>query len=103
MGIVALAFLAAKAAWVGAVTMTSTWRDQFGCKVRQPFEFSFRISVVNDNVFSFDIAKLAQPLAQCFDPGRIEGRGGRDQNSYPWDFLRLLLRLGYNRNSKQHR
>ena len=27
--------------------------------------------------------KLAQPLAQCFDPGRNERRGRRGQNSYP--------------------
>ena len=75
--------------------MTSTLRpDQFGCKVRQPFEFPFCISVLNDNVFSFDIAKLAQPLAKCFDPGRKEGRGGRDQNSYPGN-SRRLLRLGH--------
>ena len=81
--------------------MTSTLRlDQFGCKVRQPFEFPFRISVLNDNVFSFDIAKLAQPLAQCFDPGRIEGRGGRDQNSYPGN-SRRLLRLGHSRTERE--
>ena len=28
--------------------------DQFGCKVRQPIESPFCISVLNDNVFSFD-------------------------------------------------
>jgi hypothetical protein len=93
MGIVALAFLAAKIAGPGGDDDVNFETDQFGCKVRQPFEFPFRISVLNDNVFPFDIAKLAQPLAQCFDPGRIGGRGGRDQNSYPGN-SRRLLRLG---------
>jgi len=36
---------------------------------------------------------LAQPLAKCFDPGRIQGRGGSDQNSYSGN-SRRLLRLG---------
>ena len=90
MGIVALAFLAAKIARAGGDDDVNFETDQFGCKVRQPFEFPFCISVLNDNVFSFDIAKLAQPLAKCFDPGRIEGRGGRDQNSYPGNSRRLL-------------
>ena len=77
MGIVALAFLAAKVALAGSGDDDVNFEtDQFGCKVRQPFAFPFRISILNDNVFSFDIAKLAQPLAKCFDPGRIEGRGG---------------------------
>ena len=95
MGIVALAFLAAKTAWLPDGDDDVNFEtDQFGCKVRQPFEFPFCISVLNDNVFSFDIAKLAQPLAQCFDPGRKGGRGGRDQNSYPGN-SRRLLRLSY--------
>ena len=95
MGIVALAFLAAKIARAGGDDDVNFETDQLGCKVRQPFEFPFCISVLNDNVFSFDIAKLAQPLAKCFDPGRKEGRGGRDQNSYPGN-SRRLLRLGHN-------
>ncbi len=94
MGIVALAFLAAKIAGAGGDDDVNFETDQLGCKVRQPFEFPFCISVLNDNVFSFDIAKLAQPLAKCFDPGRKEGRGGRDQNSYPGN-SRRLLRLGH--------
>ena len=72
MGIVALAFLAAKIARAGGDDDVNFETDQFGCKVRQPFEFPFCISVLNDNVFPFDIAKLAQPLAKCFDPGRNE-------------------------------
>ena len=40
-------------------------KDQFGCQIRQPFEFPFGISVLKDNVFLFDIAKLSQPLAKC--------------------------------------
>ena len=95
MGIVALAFLAAKrSAGAGGDDDVNFELDQFGCKVRQPFAFPFCISVLNDNVFSFDIAKLAQPLAKCFDPGRKEGRGGRAQNSYPGN-SRRLLRLGH--------
>src|SRR5204862_7116909 len=38
--------------------------DQFGGKVRQPVEFPFCISVLKENIFSFDIPKLAQPLAK---------------------------------------
>ena len=101
MGIVALAFLAAKIARAGGDDDVNFETDQFGCKVRQPFAFPFCISVLNDNVFSFDIAKLAQPLAKCFDPGRIEGRGGRDQNSYPGN-SRRLLRLGGEAKRKEH-
>ena len=93
MGIVALAFLAAKAVAAGGDDDINFETDQLGCKVRQPFEFPIRISVLNENVFSFDIAKLAQPLAQCFDPEQIGGRGARDQNSYPGN-SRRLLRLG---------
>ena len=43
--------------------------NQVGCKVRQPFEFPFCKSVLDDNIFPFDIAKLAQPLAECFETG----------------------------------
>ena len=60
------------------------------------------ISPLNYNVFPFDIAKLAQPLAKCFDPGRIAGRGGPDQNSYP-ENSRRLLRLGFHSISKLQR
>ena len=90
MGIVALAFLAAKHPGLRGDDDVNFETDQLGCKVRQPFELPFRISVLNDNVFPFDIAKLAQPLAKCFDPGRIEGRGGPEQNSYPGNSRRLL-------------
>ena len=90
MGIVALAFLAAKTAEL-TVTMTLNFEtDQLDCKLWQPFEFPFCISVLNDNVFPFDIAKLAQPLAKCFEPGRNVGRGGRGQKSYPGNSRRLL-------------
>jgi hypothetical protein len=34
-------------------------------------------------------------LAKGFDPGQIQGRGGRDQNSYP-ENPRRLLRLDRN-------
>ena len=81
MGIVALAFLAAKIARAGGDDDVNFETDQFGCKVRQPFEFPFRISVLNDNVFSFDVPKLAQPLAKCFDPGRI-GRTRRSGSEF---------------------
>ena len=86
MGIVALAFLAVETALTSGDNDVNSETDQLGCKVGQLFEFPFCISVLNDKVFSFDIAKLAQPLAKCFEPGRIEGRGGRDQNSYPGRF-----------------
>jgi hypothetical protein len=58
------------------------------------------MSVLDDNVFSFDIAKLAQPSAKCFDPGRKEGRGGPAQNSYPVN-ARRLLRLSERRSYQQ--
>ena len=87
MGIVALAFLAAKvAAGAGGDDDVNFETDQFGCKVRQPFAFPFCISVLNDNVLSFDIAKLAQPLAKCFDPGRMTDAEAAAQNSYPGEF-----------------
>ena len=81
MGIVAVAFLAAQNSPRGGGDDDVNFEtDQFGCKVRQPFEFPVCISVLNDNVFSFDIAKLAQPSAKCFDLGRLDGRvGGRSE------------------------
>src|SRR5215813_5099759 len=100
MGIVGLAFLAAKIAAGEKATMTSTFEtDQFGCKVRQPFAFPVCIAVLNDNVFFFDVPKLTQPLAKCFDPGRNVGCGGPGQNSYPGN-SRRLLRRGDHSNSK---
>ena len=100
MGIVGLAFLAAKIAAGEKATMTVNFEtNQFSCQVRQPFAFPFCISILNDNVFSFDIAKLTQPLAKCFDSWRNVGRGGPGQNSYPGN-SRRLLRRGDHSNSK---
>ena len=90
MGIVAVAFIAARISRADGNDDVNFETDQFGCKVRQPIESPFGISVLNDNVFSFDIPKLAQPLTKCCDPKRNERRGGRDQKSYPGNSRRLL-------------
>src|SRR5262249_8321938 len=55
-------------------------------------EFSVGRSPLNDDVFPFHVAKLAQTLPECLDAGRVSGKGGTTQVSNRGD-LRRRLRL----------
>ena len=100
MGIVIVAFLAARVGIGPAVTMTSTLRrTSSAASAGQAIEFSLCISPLNDNVFPLHVAKLAQTLPECLDAGRVSGKGASTRISYPGDFRRLL-RLGHS-HSKQ--
>jgi hypothetical protein len=64
-------------------------------------QFSFTVAILNDDIFSFNVTKVSQPLAECLAPTRgISRIAGSGHISYSRDFLRLL-RLGYDCNSKQ--
>src|SRR5262249_7877942 len=82
---------------------------KFGEKVRKPLCFSLGHSILNDNVFSLHVPKLAQTLPESLDAVRDNGGRGTDHKSYPRDFLRLLrlsnysLRQGNNDDQKKHK
>src|SRR3954469_25103449 len=63
IGIVPVAFLAAKPAGVPAVTMMSTRARQFFGKIRQQFLIACRRLPLDGDVFAIDIAELLE-LAQ---------------------------------------
>ena len=69
MGIVLVAFLAALRRWMlPAATITSTLRrTSSAARVRQPFEFSLRLSIFDGDVFSLHVAKFAQSLPNRLD------------------------------------
>jgi hypothetical protein len=47
--------------------------NELGSKIRQPTLITFRIAIVNDNIFAFHVAKTAQPLPQCIHSRRMSG------------------------------
>ena len=49
--------------------MTSVLRHQFGRDRGEAILFSLCVSILNDNVFPLDVAKLTQTLAECLDAG----------------------------------
>ena len=79
MGIVLVAFLAA---WIhGAL---SCYHDdinlethQLGRKLRNPIALPLRISVLDGDVLSFYVTKLAQCLPNCFGTGELTSWGSR--------------------------
>ena len=84
MGIVLVAFLAA---WIGAVP--SCYHDdinlethQLGRKLRVPIALPLRISVLDGNVLSFDVAQLAQSQPNSLGPGWTQ-LAGEDDDRYP--------------------
>ena len=70
IGIVLVASLAARVAVEPAVTMTSTLRRTSSAASEEPDQLALGISLFDDNVFSLDVPKLAQTLAECLEPGR---------------------------------
>ena len=73
MGIVLVAFLAARIS-----RAASCYHDdinlethQLGRKLREPIELSLRISVLDGDVLSFYVAKLAQSQPNCLGTGGL--------------------------------
>src|SRR6516225_2080324 len=66
---------------------------QLGRKYGQSIRLSLRITILNDNILSFNISKLTQTLAERLNASLVGGKGCTDQISDPREFLRLL-RLG---------
>jgi hypothetical protein len=64
--------------------------NELGRQVGQSFGFSSCRSILNGDVFPFEVSELAQTRAERLQPGRDGGRGGRDEKSYARDFSRLL-------------
>jgi hypothetical protein len=75
MGIVVVAFLAAWAARVPAVTMTLTFSRQLSRKVRESFVFSIRPSGLKGYVVALQIAEFTQLFPQGFPEMRSTGNG----------------------------
>ena len=83
MGIVLVAFLAARISLV-----PSCYHDdinlethQLGRKLREPIELPLRISVLDGDVLSFYVAKLAQSQPNCLGTGGLTSWIGADR--YP--------------------
>ena len=66
---------------------------QLGCKLRLSAALSLRISVLDGDVLSFYVAKLAQGPPNCLGTGGVTNSVALIQIPYARDFLRLL-RLG---------
>ena len=103
MGIVLVAFLAAR---IGCVP--SCYHDdinlethQLGRKLRKPIELPLRISVLDGDVLSFYVAKLAQSQPNCL--GRADSLAGSFADRYPirGTFFGCCA-SAITRNSKQH-
>jgi len=65
-------------------------KNEFCDERREAICSSFRPQFLDDNVFSFDVPKLAQSPTKCTDADRGAGSRPTAQNSYPRDFGRLL-------------
>src|SRR5262245_52995757 len=75
--------------------------DQLIGEIRQRLELSFRISVLDNNVFSFHVAKLMQALLQCLNAPCRVGSRSTYENPYARDLARLL-RLNWAAKRKEH-
>ena len=76
MGIVLVAFLAAR------IAGPSCYQDdinlethQLGRKLREPIDLALRISVLDGDVLSFYVAKLAQSQPNCLGTGGLSSLG----------------------------
>ena len=70
MGIVLVAFLAARVATDPGDDHIDLETHEFGRKVGKAIGISLRISILNDNVFPLHVAKLAQTLPERLKAGR---------------------------------
>ena len=59
-----------------------------------------RISVLKDDVLSFDVAKIMETLLKCLNLTCRSGRRAKFQNTYPGNFPRLL-RLSHNATERE--
>src|SRR5262249_19588160 len=66
---------------------------------RETVKLSPCISVLDDNILSFNVTKLIEHLPECVDANPVKGRGLTTEKSYPRNFF-WLLSLG-ERNSCQ--
>ena len=72
MGIVAVASLAARGSCRTADDDDVYFEThEFGRKRGQAIEFSLCISILNDDIFPLDVAKLAQTLPECLDAAAL--------------------------------
>ena len=72
MGIVFVAFLAARDQLPSCChNEIDLETHQLGRKLRESIELSLRISVLDGDVLSFDVAKLAQSQPNCFGTGGL--------------------------------
>jgi len=73
MGIVSVAFLAARihVGPPGYHNNINIETYQLGCKPRGPIKFSLRISILDGNVLSFYVAKLAQSQPKSLGAGGV--------------------------------
>jgi hypothetical protein len=91
IGIVLVASLAARRLRNHRNNDVNLELDQLCRKISEPVEFPFRESVLDDDVLSLDIAKLAQPLPESLVAGQEpSGCRARRQVTYPGDLARLL-------------
>ena len=74
MGIVTVASLAARVAAGPRDDDIHVETHELGREVGQAVEFSLRLSILNDNVFTLHLAKLAQTLPECLAAVRASGR-----------------------------
>jgi len=74
--------------------------NEFGDECREAICFSFRPQFLDDNVFSFDVPKLAQSLTKCIGAGRVSGGRPTAEKSYPGNLRRLLRLHGERRKSE---
>jgi len=65
--------------------------DQLGREISQPFKLPFRKSILDQDILSLDVTKLAQPTLKFIVVGQWprRGRAGR-QVSNPGNLLDLL-------------
>ena len=102
IGIVDVAFLAARVDGGPEVTITSIFRrTSSAARSEKPIRLPFRESRLNDDVFSLSVAKITKTLAECLVAVSNEGSGDCGHITYPRDFLRLL-RLNRNARRKEH-
>src|SRR4029450_199240 len=74
--------------------------DQLGSEIRKSISLSLCIAVVDDDILTFHVAKLAQTALESFDTCRV-GRGrASHQQTYPRNFLWLLRLNGERRETE---
>jgi hypothetical protein len=68
--------------------------NQLSREPGKAIEFSLGLSIIKNNVFRFNVAKLAQAVLECRDAIRVNCGTAGDQKAYPRKFA-WLLRLSH--------